>query len=105
MLWIDWAPLFRGLRAQAPQESDVAGLALAFHEAVARAALCMAEHGRNVTACGAVALTGGVFMNKILHERVSALLEAAGFRVLTHAAIPPNDGGIAFGQAIVAGSE
>lgn len=105
MLWIDWAPLFRGLRAQAPRESDVAGLALAFHEAVARAALCMAEHGRNVTACGVVALTGGVFMNKILHERASALLETAGFRVLTHAAIPPNDGGIAFGQAIVAGSE
>lgn len=103
MLWIDWAPLFRGLHALPPWDSDVAGLAMAFHEAVARAALRMAAHGRDTTGCGVVALTGGVFMNRILHERVSALLGEAGFRVLTHTAIPPNDGGIAFGQAVVAG--
>ncbi len=103
MLWIDWAPLFRGLRERAPRESAVAGFARAFHEAVARAALRMAVHGRDTTACGVVALTGGVFMNRILHERTSALLAEEGFRVLTHAAIPPNDGGIAFGQAVVAG--
>lgn len=103
MLWIDWAPLFRGLHAMEPAAGDVAVFALAFHGAVARAALRMAIHGRSVTGCGIVALTGGVFMNRILHERSCALLRDAGFRVLTHSEIPPNDGGIAFGQAVVAG--
>ena len=49
-----------------------------------------------------VVLSGGVFQNRALLERTSALAERAGLRVLTPAALPPNDGGISFGQAAVA---
>ena len=49
-----------------------------------------------------VALSGGVFQNLLLLGTVVDLLESLGFRVLTHARIPPNDGGISLGQAVVA---
>ena len=49
-----------------------------------------------------VALSGGVFQNRVLFERVSGALRAAGYSVLTHHRVPCNDGGLAFGQAAVA---
>ena len=49
-----------------------------------------------------VALSGGVFQNLLLLERVVRSLEARGFRVLTHSRVPCNDGGISLGQAVVA---
>jgi len=49
-----------------------------------------------------VALSGGVFQNRVLHERVSQSLRAAGYTVLTHHRVPCNDGGLSIGQAAVA---
>ena len=49
-----------------------------------------------------VALSGGVFQNALLVEGVLPRLRDAGFTVLTHAQVPPNDGGISLGQAAVA---
>ena len=50
----------------------------------------------------AVALSGGCFQNARLLTGVTARLERAGFRVLSHANVPANDGGISLGQAAVA---
>ena len=50
-----------------------------------------------------VALSGGVFQNRLLTELCESVLEEAGFTVLTHALVPSNDGGLALGQAVVAG--
>ena len=47
-------------------------------------------------------LSGGVFQNRLLLETVAAGLERAGLRVLVPERLPPNDGGISFGQAAVA---
>jgi len=47
-------------------------------------------------------LSGGVWQNKVLMELASERLEADGWSVLTHADIPPNDGGVSLGQAVVA---
>jgi hydrogenase maturation protein HypF len=52
-----------------------------------------------------VALSGGVFQNRRLLERSSSLLGAAGLRVLTPERLPPNDGGIAYGQLAVAAAQ
>lgn len=49
-----------------------------------------------------MALSGGCFQSAALTERTRSLLEADGFEVLVHGRVPPNDGGIALGQAAVA---
>ena len=73
-----------------------------FHNAVAqataRACVLAAERGATET----VALSGGVFQNRRLLEHTSELLGAAGLRVLVAERLPPNDGGIAYGQLAVA---
>jgi hydrogenase maturation protein HypF len=70
----------------------------ALAEATARAcALAAARHG-----LGTVVLSGGAFQNRVLLDRTSALLAGAGLRVLVPRRLPPNDGGIAFGQAAIA---
>jgi len=49
-----------------------------------------------------VVLSGGVFQNRYLTERAAAVLELKGFVVHTHRQVPPNDGGIALGQVVMA---
>jgi hydrogenase maturation protein HypF len=52
-----------------------------------------------------IALSGGVFQNGLLLAKTLPLLRAAGFTVYTHRLVPPNDGGLALGQAVVAGRQ
>ena len=76
-----------------------ADVAAAFHETVAAAAAqACAEAGEPRT----VVLSGGAFQNVRLTASTRRRLEAEGFRVLTHARVPPNDGGVSYGQAAVA---
>jgi hydrogenase maturation protein HypF len=49
-----------------------------------------------------VALSGGVFQNRILLEQVTKILQQEDYQVLTHRRVPANDGGISLGQAVVA---
>ena len=74
-------------------------IAAAFHEAIAAgAAEACAEAGDPRT----VVLSGGTFQNLRLLGSTRRRLEDRGFRVLVHRAVPPNDGGISYGQAAVA---
>lgn len=75
-------------------------LAYLFHlglaEQIVRGCLLARDQtGRNVTA-----LSGGCFQNLLLLRLVKQRLERHGFRVLTHSLVPPNDGGLALGQAV-----
>jgi hydrogenase maturation protein HypF len=56
----------------------------------------------NETAITQVALSGGVFQNRLLLRKTVGLLERSGFQVLTHRQVPCNDGGISLGQAVIA---
>jgi hydrogenase maturation protein HypF len=49
-----------------------------------------------------VVLSGGVFQNRLLLTRTRDALEALGHRVLVPERLPPNDGGVSYGQAAVA---
>jgi hydrogenase maturation protein HypF len=77
-------------------------IAARFHRALADAIAraCVEIAGRHET--DLVVLSGGVFQNVRLLAGASARLEAAGLRVLVPERLPPNDGGISFGQAAVA---
>lgn len=73
-----------------------------FHESLARATVQLCVAARDQTGLNLVALSGGVWQNALLLSRSLALLTSAGFTVITHRQVPPNDGGIALGQATVA---
>jgi hydrogenase maturation protein HypF len=76
--------------------------AYAFHRTLAGGLLDMAlALGRNGKT-GKAALSGGVFQNILLLKMASELLETNGFQVLRHRQVPPNDGGISLGQAVLA---
>lgn len=102
LLMIDWAETFR-IAAERMDGADRPRWAMAFHHAVARAALKMAVYGQKRTGRSKVAFSGGVFMNRLLVEILKPLLARQGFEVLAHRAVPPNDGGISLGQAVTAG--
>lgn len=95
----DPAPVFEGLLADRRDPSLAAGR---FHFAVAdmaaRALADVAERGGTRK----VALSGGVFQNRILLELCSALLRKEGFEVFCNRRVPANDGGLALGQAWLA---
>ena len=73
----------------------------AFHRWVADATVAASQQARELTGLTAVALSGGVFQNRRLVELLVPDLEQSGFDVVRHRQVPPNDGGIALGQAAV----
>lgn len=68
------------------------------HNALAEAIVAVAERAGEPR----VVLTGGCFQNRLLTERAVRALERAGFRPCWHQRVPPNDGGLAFGQIAAA---
>jgi hydrogenase maturation protein HypF len=75
-----------------------------FHRTLAVAFAAMCERIREKTGIDKVCLSGGCFQNKILLEDSISLLEKTGFVVYHHKQVPTNDGGIALGQAVIAGA-
>jgi hydrogenase maturation protein HypF len=104
-----WAALLGDLILRTP----VGVMAARFHRGLANGIVRMVDkiaapmadresHPPDAEALPCVALSGGVFQNRILFERVAAALAAKGYRVLSHAQVPCNDGGLAVGQAAIA---
>jgi hydrogenase maturation protein HypF len=77
-------------------------IAARFHHGVAALIEAGCQRLRETHGLATVALSGGVFQNLLLLNATVTRLEARGFRVLLHARVPCNDGGISLGQAIVA---
>ncbi|MCR5814117.1 MAG: carbamoyltransferase HypF [Desulfovibrio sp.] len=77
-------------------------LALRFHQALAEMLAQACVVGREELGVNTCALTGGVFQNRLLSCLVQEKLVALGLNVLTHHAVPANDGGLALGQAVYA---
>jgi len=99
---IDWQPLWRALLADLQQQRTPACIAARFHHGVIDAVTALTlklchEHRLNT-----VAISGGVFQNRLLRDGVTICLRERGLRVLVPQRVPPHDGGLAFGQAVVA---
>ncbi len=94
----DWRPLIRALSAG----GNVPALALGFHRAVADMVtrVCCSLCGRH--GVRDVALSGGVFQNRLLTEMCLTRFRAQGLNGFINRQVPPGDGGISLGQAFVA---
>lgn len=94
-------PMVRDLIAALRDGADVDALALGFHEALADATALVVIRRAAELGVTIVGLTGGVMQNKLLVRRLTQVLERAGLVVLVHHLVPPNDGGLSLGQAVV----
>ncbi len=101
-LTVAGADLFRAAAEDLRDGQPADVIAARFHRGVAAMIVAVCELLRESSGLGTVALSGGVFQNVLLLETAAARLEGSGFRVLTHGRVPPNDGGISLGQAVVA---
>jgi hydrogenase maturation protein HypF len=77
-------------------------IAARFHNTIARMILEVCQLISGKTGLKRVALSGGVFQNRLLLRKAVALLESAGLEVYTHRQVPCNDGGISLGQVVIA---
>jgi len=78
----------------------IPGIAAKFHNALVNWIVDVAAE----SGLRQIVLSGGDFQNRYLTERSAAVLESEGFVVHTHRQVPPNDGGIALGQVVMAGT-
>lgn len=95
---IDWRPVIAAILDDSAAGVPAGAIARRFHNTAARWIVRVARE----TGFENVVLSGGVFQNAYLSERAVSGLRSAGFRVFLHQRVPPNDGGIALGQATLA---
>jgi hydrogenase maturation protein HypF len=100
-LVIDWREMVTAIVEAVRRNVPVTNIAAGFHAATVRMIVDTCVQLRGQGAGNVVGLTGGVFQNALLVERSLDALHTAGFEVLTHHAVPPNDGGLALGQAVL----
>lgn len=95
---LDWQALIEAVLDDLGRGIAPGMIAARFHNGLVEAIVDVAQ------AIGQpqVALTGGCFQNRLLTERAARRLDEAGFQVLLHRRVPPNDGGISLGQIAVA---
>ncbi|MGW8501845.1 carbamoyltransferase HypF [Streptomyces sp. CLCI03] len=101
----DPAPVLAAVVADVRAGTDPALIAARFHNSVAALVATLCAHARERHGLDTVALTGGVFANTLLSTECARRLRAAGFTVLRHGRIPPNDGGLSLGQLMVAAAQ
>ncbi|MFF1838815.1 carbamoyltransferase HypF [Streptomyces sp. NPDC058231] len=101
-LLMDPAPVLAAVVGDVRAGAAPALVAARFHAAVAQCVLTVCADARERHGLDEVALTGGVFANTLLSSLCARTLSEHGFTVLRHREVPPNDGGLALGQLMVA---
>jgi hydrogenase maturation protein HypF len=98
---LDAREMLTALLADLGAGVPVPEVAAKFHNSVAEGSARACAELARADGIELAVLSGGVFQNRLLLERTAAALERAGLRILTPRLLPPNDGGVAFGQAAV----
>ncbi|MEG0477478.1 MAG: hydrogenase maturation protein HypF, partial [Raoultibacter sp.] len=101
----DAAPLFGALLDDVAAGVSTAVIARHFHDAFVDAIVTLCQLVQATYGITTVALGGGVFMNRYLTEQALAALSAQGFTVAINQELPPNDGCLSYGQAVVAANQ
>ncbi len=96
--------LFSAIISDLAKSVPTCAISNRFHNTVAQMVSQMCYQIAQETGIATVALSGGVFQNRLLMQKVTAALEAAGLAIITHSQVPCNDGGISLGQAVIANS-
>ncbi|MDR4470946.1 MAG: hypothetical protein MRJ68_22065, partial [Nitrospira sp.] len=97
--WIlDWRPMMNALLDDLRRGRRAEVVATKFHVGLAEGVVRVAQ----AAGLPRVVLTGGCFQNRLLLSLVRGRLAETGFTVYSHALVPPNDGGLSLGQAVVA---
>ncbi len=95
---LDWRPMMSAMVDDLRRGSRAELVAASFHVGLAEGVVRVAQ----AAGLPRVVLTGGCFQNRLLLSLVRQRLEAAGFTVYNHNLVPPNDGGLSLGQAVIA---
>jgi hydrogenase maturation protein HypF len=93
-----WSGLVGDVRNKVPTPV----ISLKFHHTVAKIITEMCKSIAGETGISEVALSGGVFQDRLLLRLATSALKREGFSVLTHHLVPCNDGGVSLGQAVIA---
>jgi len=99
---INWRPLWLALLEDLQQAVSPGIIAARFHHGLASAIAAIAYDLCSAHAIDTVVLNGGVFQNRLLLEGVIARLKTANLTVLSPVKLPANDGGLSYGQAVIA---
>jgi len=99
---IDTLPIVKAVVEERKKGESTEIIATRFHWTVSQIILKVCQLLRNYWNLNEVALSGGVFQNSLILKQATSLLTSSGFKVLLHSLVPPNDGGISLGQAVVA---
>jgi hydrogenase maturation protein HypF len=97
------APLLAGVLEDLESGCPAGLVGGRLHATLAALVADVCRRARDATGLEVVALSGGVFQNRLLAELCDDALRGAGFRVIGGGLVPVNDGGISLGQAAVAG--
>jgi hydrogenase maturation protein HypF len=104
--YVEPLPMWQALLGDLIEDTPVPVIAARFHKGLASVIARMVDKLRqrdpDMPPATTVVLSGGVLQNRVLLEVLMGRLEAQGLRVLTHAQVPANDGGLALGQAAIA---
>jgi hydrogenase maturation protein HypF len=99
---VDTRPLIRAVADDCTAGIPVMHVARRFHRSLAAIIAALCARTRDRTGLRRVALSGGVFLNRLLSGDVRSALTAGGFDVYEHRIVPPGDGGLSLGQLAVA---
>ncbi len=99
---LDMRPMIEAIVGDVLRAVPISEVAAAFHNALANAIVEVCQQIRRSDNLKRVCLSGGTFQNLFLLERAVRGLRQSGFEVFLHSQVPPNDGGIALGQAVIA---
>lgn len=101
-LQVDFRPTIEAIVREVHQGGLAPVISSKFHNSVAAAIVEIASRIRSLEGLSCICLSGGTFQNMYLLKRAVAGLRGCDFTVYLHSKVPPNDGGISLGQAVIA---